>query len=344
MLVELVLREAVLQRPAKLLLALGKCLGPVLGRRSDGQRHAVDHVVETVAAGSARKIGRLALFDLAIEAPVEDARTDGADQVLASRGPGIGAFFIGSQRAERHRGHQLLIEEIANPARLQFCGSGQRLAKCRALRLPVAEIFLDLGDRDLRLDIADEGDEGVLGAIVTPIEGHEFLAWHRLDRFRNADRQAVHDLAALGEEAEPVDGRAVGQRIPGEFFRCDDATLAVDRIGIEQQVLRRLAHQEESFVQHRFADGREVQLVDRLVETRAGIGIRAERQPVTLEPLDHLALGDVDRPVESHVFEKMRDALLGIGLVERTGGDAHADRRIAARGLILHHRVAQTVG
>ena len=62
------------------------------------------------------------------------------------------------------------------------------------------------------------------------------------------------------------------------------------------------------------------------------------------EQLDHLALGDVDRPVKSHVFEKMRDALLGIGLVERTGGDAHADRRIAARGLILHHRVAQTVG
>ncbi len=65
---------------------------------------------------------------------------------------------------------------------------------------------------------------------------------------------------------------------------------------------------------------------------------------MTLEPFDHLAFGDVYRPVERHVFEEMRDALLRVGFVERTRGDTHADRRVPARGLVLHNRVTQTVG
>ncbi len=210
LLVKLILRKAVLQCAAQLLLAFCKRFGPILGCRADGQDHAVDHVIEAIPAGPSRQIGRLALFDFPIETPVENARTDRADQVLAPRCAGIGALFIGAQCPERHRSHQFLVEEIANPARLQFCGPGKRFAKCGPLRLPVAEIFLDLGNRDLRLDIADEGDEGVLGAIVAAVEGDEFLARHRFDRFRNADRQAVYDLAAFGEEAQSVDGRTVG--------------------------------------------------------------------------------------------------------------------------------------
>jgi hypothetical protein len=71
---------------------------------------------------------------------------------------------------------------------------------------------------------------------------------------------------------------------------------------------------------------------------------RRRRPAVAFEDLDHLAGGHVGRSVEGHVLRKVRQALLGVDLHQRAGGDAQPQRRLAGRRGVVHQGVGHAVG
>jgi hypothetical protein len=79
---------------------------------------------------------------------------------------------------------------------------------------------------------------------------------------------------------------------------------------------------------------RQVELVERDVEVGRGVGVGAERQPLALEQLDHLALGHVGRAVERHVLDEVRVAELLVGLGDRAGVDPELHHRGALGGAV----------
>ena len=83
------------------------------------------------------------------------------------------------------------------------------------------------------------------------------------------------------------------------------------------------------------AIGRHVEHVDRLVEARVGVDVRAEPRADRLEIRDQLARLEVRRAVERHVLEHVREAALIVGLVDRAGLDREPQHRRGSSGRAL---------
>ena len=88
----------------------------------------------------------------------------------------------------------------------------------------------------------------------------------------------------------------------------------------------------------------QIQHVNGAVEGCVGVGIAAEVHAHALEKLDEGAGRVVGAAVERHVFEEVGEAALGVGLVERAGGDDETEGGARARFGVGADGVANAVG
>ncbi len=165
-----------------------------------------------------------------------------------------------------------------------------------------------------------------------------------LDHAHLADRHAARGQLVLEEEVlASLVGVQLG-RVARALLGQDDAALAVDGGGIEQQPVGALAHQHQGLVETVVVGERQVELVDGLGLGRRGIGVGAERQAEPLQLLDHLPFGHVLGAVEGHVLEEVGEALLGVGLHQRAGVEPQAQGGLPRRGGVAQDGVAHAVG
>ena len=135
----------------------------------------------------------------------------------------------------------------------------------------------------------------------------------------------------------------VVRRIPGPFFREDNATLPFD-LGIKQQCAPGIiGHDQEALFQLLAIAARQNNIIDRLVETRTGIGIATETHADRLEIFDQLSGFEVGRAVEQHMLEEMGIASLLLGFVQRSGLDVEIDGDPVLRLLIFLQDIAKPV-
>ena len=208
---------------------------------------------------------------------------------------------------------------------------------------PVAEPGADRGLDLRRIEIADDDQGGVARHVFAVPEVLERLGARRLQRLVGADRQAADIVRAGVEELDLVEVIADLEPVPVALFGKDHPALALHRAGIEAQLADRLAHQHQRDAQQFLVAFGEVEPVGGGLETRGGIGVRAEGQAVAFKQLDHLALGHVGRSVEGHVLDEMGKAALGVLLVQRAGIDLHAHQRRAPGRGVGADRVAHPV-
>ena len=102
-----------------------------------------------------------------------------------------------------------------------------------------------------------------------------------------------------------------------------------------------VAQDPQALADQRRVVARQIELVDRTVEAGLGVGVRAERQPGTLQEVDQLAGRPVGRALERHVLQEVREAALVVVLHQRAGLDQQAQADAARWRGIRQDGVAQ---
>ena len=91
------------------------------------------------------------------------------------------------------------------------------------------------------------------------------------------------------------------------------------------------------------AVGRNLQLVDRLVEAGVGVDVRAEAHAGRLQERDDVLLGKVARAVEGHVLDEVRQPALVVVFEHRSGVDHEPELGAVLRLLVGADVVAHAV-
>ncbi len=130
---------------------------------------------------------------------------------------------------------------------------------------------------------------------------------------------------------------------PEAPFLDHDTALFVDFFRREGQPGRGIRQRRQRLVEDLGLVGRHVEHVDRFVEARIGVQVWTESGAVAFEVFHELAGREVRAPVERHVLDQVREALL-IGLFhQRSGFDGESQRHALGRPCIHAHVILQPV-
>ena len=211
----------------------------------------------------------------------------------------------------------------------RLCGGRQR-----------PEVGLHLGERVLRVDVADDGQDRVVGAVVVAEEGVDVLEARGVEVLHRPDRRVVVGVA-VGEDrgVDVGEGVAVGHVVVAlPLLLLDDVALVVEVL-LGQRV-------EQVPVPVGLQPEREVQgaLGDRLeVVGAVEPGRRVETAALGHQRAEVLAALDVARALEHQVLEEVGEPGPPGRLVPRP--DAHPEVHGDGRdGVVLGDDHPQAVG
>jgi hypothetical protein len=219
---------------------------------------------------------------------------------------------------------------------------------CAGLRLgrfcaPVVEVAHDARLDRRHVEIPDDDESDMGGNVFALVEGAQRLGIGGVQGLGRADREALPVPCARIEEERCRHRVAQRPGVAVAHFRQHDAPLALQRFLRDREVARGLAHQHQRGVEKRGIGAGQVELVKRPVEPGRGVGIGAEGEPFALEKGNHLSFGHSGGAVEGHVLDKMREALLVVGLVKRSGLHVHAHHAGAGRCRVAPDDVAHAI-
>ncbi len=172
----------------------------------------------------------------------------------------------------------------------------------------------------------------------------EFVAHHRLDGRLDADGEAPAQRRLGGQLLEDLVLHALLGARAGALLLEDDLALAVDLGGLQAQARGHVRHEQHPLVENVPAPAGQGELIRGLVEAREGVLIAPEGEPERLEEGNDGARGEIGAAVEGHVLEIVGEALGGVGLVERAGGDVEPDAHPALGIAVLPDDVAEPIG
>ncbi len=194
------------------------------------------------------------------------------------------------------------------------------------------------------VDIAHHHQRRPIGPVIGPVVIMDKLHGGIADDVGFADRGA-HGRTPAGEpRIHDSELRAILRRVAQPLLRQNDAAFAIEGAGIEGQLARRLAHQHQARRNRVGIDLGQIELIDSFVIRGMGVDVRPIGQALALQDADHLPFGDIRRTLEGHVLEKMRQTLLVVVFVERTGANAKTDRCLSGRRGIAHDRKPHSIG
>ena len=127
-------------------------------------------------------------------------------------------------------------------------------------------------------------------------------------------------------------------------FGEHDVAFGIERGLVDVEIARDLAHQHDAGVDRRRIVLGHVEHVDGLRRLRVGVGVGTERQTEALQLAHHVAVGDMLRTAEGHVFEHVCDALLVVAFHQRADIHAQPNRQRAFGRGVAADRVAHAVG
>jgi hypothetical protein len=342
--IQLGLADAVLDQAT--LFLFGRLDGglPGPGIEADRKAAGVEGVVKRLIAAARAEEGRVRLAGDIAEAAVQNGRGEAAHDRLAALGAVIGCVVMGHGPEDlgRRLSARLDVDDGFGLARLDM--TQVRIGAVRGRIDPVAEAFLDLGLHRIDVEVADCDQGGALGPVVGFVEVDEPVAGSGPDDVQVADRQTIAQTLARGEEGEEDLQRAHARAVAGALLALDDAALAVDRVRGEQQFGGDFTQGEQAGVHHLVGGVGQVQHIGGLVETGLGVGVAPEGHPQPFQVLGHVALGDMGRTVEGHVFEEVGQALLVVAFRQGARVDAQTQGRLMRRGGVVQDGVAHAVG
>ena len=256
------------------------------------------------------------------EAAVDDRIAYAAQGGSVSIGERIRLIAPGGKDGERDAFGQRRIEvNVGQTCARDIDRAGSRFRRHRGIGPPIGKAR---ADRRLNIGhgiVAHHHQHRVGGRVGPPIQRPQLLRRGTFQHRNIANRQARTIARAGSEEGDIVFKIALLE--PGPIAPLGQNHPALSRDGVfgNGQLARGFAHQHQRGAQQRGIIARQVEHVGDALEPGGSIGVRAKRQPFAFEQLDHLAFGDVRRPVEGHVFEKVRKPALVVALFQRARSD-----------------------
>ena len=174
----------------------------------------------------------------------------------------------------------------------------------------------NVGFHVLRLHVSDDDHSNPFGAVPRVVEVAQALDWGVTDDLGFADGRAIR-IARLVEQHRRLGIANPGRRAEATTpFLDDDAALFVDFFLAERQAAGKIGKRLNPLCHNLLRIGGKVEHVDRLVKARVGVDVRAKPRADRLEVRHEFARLEVRAPVEGHVFDQVRQALLIVGFVE----------------------------
>ena len=208
-----------------------------------------------------------------------------------------------------------------------------------------AENLFHLGFDLRRIDVAHDHHALQVGTIPLLVVGAEEIGFEVVDDRHQTDGKTIAVFAAwieFGQAAlEDAHHRA---RTHTPFF-VNHAAFFVDLFFLEEQSARPVCQNEETRIDVVARHGNIVDVVDRFVGRGVGVQVLTEFHADAFAILDELAVvGEVLRPVESHVLEKVSQTALVVVLLNRSHllGDVEID--LSFRFGVVPNVVGQPVG
>ena len=159
-------------------------------------------------------------------------------------------------------------------------------------------------------DVADHDHGHAIGAIPLLVEREQAFARRLLEHFRQSDRQPLGIARALEDHRQLLVGEARSGAEPAAPLLEDDAAFLLDLGRQQRDAGGEIAQHEHAAIDIARAIGRNLEHVDRLVERRRGVDVRAEARADRFEERDQLARLEMLGAVERHVLEEVREAAL----------------------------------
>ena len=210
---------------------------------------------------------------------------------------------------------------------------------------PVSKLVRDLRLDHIRVDIADEDQRGIVRSIIPAVEFPHHRARGGIDVLYSPVGTKPLGIERLGRnKLEVVLEAPDGEIVARSSFGLDDAALTVDGFVGNGELRRGLAHQHQRRIDEFVVHPRQVELVDCVFEASRGVGIRSERETEAFQKLDHLALGYVGRPVESHVFDDMGEAQFIVAFINPADVEAETYHCGVLRRLVPQDRIFHPIG
>ena len=222
------------------------------------------------------------------------------------RGAARGRFGIGGHRDQGGVGHGGRRNE-----------AGPRIAPDRKRGEPGP----DHGGDRVGVEIADGHDGHEVRTVPVAIEPGEGFVREGLERLLVTDRKP-HRIARAGEQDRELLVEHPRFRAQAQApFLHHHAPLPVDLLRLEGDPGGPVLENVQRPREHARRIGRDLELVDGLVERRARVEMRPEAHPQALDEIDQRLLREALRSVERHVLDEMRQAALVIVLEHRAGID-----------------------
>ena len=287
---------------------------------------------------------RIRLLRHLVEARGQQAAEHPLDRLLTIRADGR-LIPCGHQAGDADRGGGGLAvggHRISCARLIGHVVDRPRPRRCR--RRDAAEVRPDERLDRRRLEIADRDDRHQIGPVPIGVELLQTVVGERPEDLGLADRQPIRVAGVLEKDGKlrVQHPRARPQAHPPLLE--DDPALFLDLLRIERDGLRPVFHDEQRPVDDAGIVGRNLQLVDRLIEARVGVDVRPEAHAHRLQEGDGLLLREVARAVEAHVLDEVGQPSLIVVLENRSRVDDQPELGAALRLLIPADVVAQAVG
>ena len=226
----------------------------------------------------------------------------------------------GLSQKEIHRRLRILLVCFDRNERLVVVRNGRELALLwRGRHRNSGKALLDRGLHLLGIEVADRDHRHEVRPVPVVIELHGETFGKRLEVLSRADRNPFGVLGALQHHRELEVLHAGARVAAGAPFLDDDRAFFLHFGRVER---RRTAgpvlHDVEPRVEEACRVGRHLEHVDRFVERRIRVEVRAESHPHALDEVDNVLLGEPLCAVEHHVLDEVGDAALRVGLENRS--------------------------
>ena len=183
--------------------------------------------------------------------------------------------------------------------------------------LHAAEVFLRKGDRLGGLDAARKGDDDVFGTVPLLPVCSEILAREPVHVLRRAEDVPAVVCRAERRAGEKIEAQILGRILVHVDLFDDDALLARHLLFGEHRIEEEIGKQRERLGG---VIARRLGIVAGEILPREGVHLRAEG----IERVGNFERGAFFGALEEHVFDKVRNAVLAVGLERRARADEHA--------------------
>ena len=195
-----------------------------------------------------------------------------------------------------------------------------------------------------RVEVADGDHRHQVGAVPVGVELLQARRADVLQDLRSADGGAVGVAGALQQDRHLLVADAgLGAETETPFFQHHTAFL-LDLVGREGDVVRPVFHDQHRPIDDVEILGRDLQLVDRFIEARVRVHVRAEAHAEALDEGGDVLAGEVRCAVEGHVLDEVGQASLVVVFEHGTGVHHQAQLGAAFRRAVAADVVLKAVG